>query len=182
METFEIGCFNKVKKFIQSCSCSSWLTCNSNSVSARQKTKSSWSTFKIFFTSILFPIGTVIFDMFYSDTMVIVKLVTYTVSIFNNTSNSSDTSSYNNIDSDMTTGGATVILMMIPLSAIFSISFFKFAYTPYFTYLMTSFKTSQSLLEETTDMSTPLGWILIESRIISVLRYFRVLHEVQFIY
>ena len=162
METFTIGYSNKFKRFLQSLPCPSWPTCNPTSESTEENQESScslpsFSICKILFTSVLFPVATVSFDMFYSDTMVGVKLVNYTVSIFNKTSNGGDISSFNSTGSETTTPGIIVVLLMIPLLAVYSLSVNGFISTPFIKYLKTSYKTNKSLLQEAVDTSTPVG-------------------------
>ena len=146
MERFQIGCFDKIKKSLPSISCPSWLSCSFPRINL-----------KIFFTACFIPISAVVFDLVYSDTMVIWRLIEYTVVIFS--SNSSNVNPLNGTsDESIEAAEASLIMMMYILLLIYMTSVVGLLYSPFVSSLRTSYKTSLSLQKESVEMSTPVGW------------------------
>ena len=145
MERFQIGWFDKKKKSLPSISCPSWLSCNFPRINL-----------KIFFTACCIPISAVVFDLVYSDTMVIWRLIEYTVVIFS--SNSSNVNPLNGTsDESIEAAGASLIMMMINLLLIYMTSIVGLLFSPIVSSLKTSYNTSVSLQTEGADKSTPVG-------------------------
>ena len=109
---------------------------------------------------IIFPILIVCFDMLYSDLKVITQLLEYTYTIFNNqsmTMMNSTNNLFNQSNIDSGGAGISLLLVMARLSYLYLISMVGLLWTPWFSSLIASYKTSLKLLEEDVDMSTPPG-------------------------
>ena len=148
MERFQIGLFDKKKKSLPSISCPSWLSCNFPRINL-----------KIFFTACFIPISAVVFDLVYSDTMVIWKLIKYTLEVFNSKNNSSNVNRRNGTTNEsIEAAGASLIMMMYIILFIYMVSIAGLLDSPIVSSLKTSYKTSLMLQTEGVDMSTPVGW------------------------
>ena len=131
----------------------------------------------IVFSAVLMPVFTVSLDMFYSDTQVILQLWQYINTIMGtdnltmivqiqqilpklfpfNITKSSFVNSTDNTDNPNENAASFVFLMLFVLALIYSWSMFCLFVTPWLASLLTSYRTSVSLLKEEIDMVTNLG-------------------------
>ena len=131
----------------------------------------------IVFSAVLMPVFTVSLDMFYSDTQVILQLWQYINTIMGtdnltmivqiqqilpklfpfNITKSSFVNSTDNTDNPNENAASFVFLMFFILALIYSWSMFCLFVTPWLASLLTSYRTSVSLLKEEIDMVTNLG-------------------------
>ena len=150
MEKFESSCFQKLKQTLNCCPEKTERSSSSNSWLPRINSKA-------FFTAICIPIFAVVFDLVYSDTMVIWKLIQFTIKILSYTNNSTNVNLHNITDKEIEAAGSSVIMMMIVLVLIYMLSIAGLLNSPFVSSLKTSYQISILLQKEGVNMSTPVG-------------------------